>query len=547
MGVLALAYGASAPQLAVAEFAPAARNQVEPPPTTAGDPSAAGPGRAGGRRTPPTTPMTAGSLEPGAAAPSAAPTTRVARSRSCVGDPPRQIDDPQSPPCLATIFEGENGGATWKGVTETEIAVAIPGVTATSENAKVAQALLDYFNQRFEFYGRRLRPVFVGSPSASDPTANRALAVDIASQQAFAALPGALERSSTALVGFYNELARQGVVSVVNNLGQALSDTTVFDELHPYVWSVYPSLEQVWQNFADFTCSALAGRTARFAGNPSYRTANRKFGIVSAGRYSVPSTAALASALQACGEQIMVVGWDAAKDTATQLATAMQAFKSADVTTVTCACFGAQPDAVANAAVTADYHPEWVLASYPGGFDEQIAQQLPASERPHMFALVERGKLLPVQARPWFQALQAVQPQLVGTLSQSGGLYETMAFSVRAYNQLLVLATGIQVAGPVLTPDTLAQGLMATTFSNHAAGEAPAWQPSVGFGPGDHSFTNDYALAWWDDTLPSLDVMSAGLRATGSWCYLDRGARFGPGRYPAGAADRFFSSTEPCR
>ncbi len=35
-----------------------------------------------------------------------------ARVRRCVGDPPRQTEDPQSPPCV-NYFAGENGGATY--------------------------------------------------------------------------------------------------------------------------------------------------------------------------------------------------------------------------------------------------------------------------------------------------------------------------------------------------------------------------------------------------------------------------------------------------
>src|SRR5687767_737413 len=50
-------------------------------------------------------------------------TVDVARVRQCVGDPPRQIEDPQSPPCVP-YWSGDNGGATWRGVTRDEIRVA---------------------------------------------------------------------------------------------------------------------------------------------------------------------------------------------------------------------------------------------------------------------------------------------------------------------------------------------------------------------------------------------------------------------------------------
>ena len=45
--------------------------------------------------------------------------------KRCVGDPPRQTEDPQSPPCVA-YWTGDNGGATWKGVTHTTVTVVTP-------------------------------------------------------------------------------------------------------------------------------------------------------------------------------------------------------------------------------------------------------------------------------------------------------------------------------------------------------------------------------------------------------------------------------------
>ena len=74
----------------------------------------------------------------------------VTRSRRCIGDPPRQIEDPQSPPCVP-YWEGDNGGATTRGVTRNEIRLAAPNWDAFKYPALEA-----FFNRRFEFYGRSL-------------------------------------------------------------------------------------------------------------------------------------------------------------------------------------------------------------------------------------------------------------------------------------------------------------------------------------------------------------------------------------------------------
>src|SRR5688500_15884936 len=65
------------------------------------------------------------STNPEEAAESADDSLDVPRVRRCVGDPPRQTEDPQSPPCVP-YWEGDNGGSTYKGVTRDEIRIAAP-------------------------------------------------------------------------------------------------------------------------------------------------------------------------------------------------------------------------------------------------------------------------------------------------------------------------------------------------------------------------------------------------------------------------------------
>jgi hypothetical protein len=45
-------------------------------------------------------------------------------NKRCVGNPPRQTEDPTSPPCVA-FFDGDNFGSTYQGVTGEEIRVLI--------------------------------------------------------------------------------------------------------------------------------------------------------------------------------------------------------------------------------------------------------------------------------------------------------------------------------------------------------------------------------------------------------------------------------------
>src|SRR5688500_5249134 len=60
-------------------------------------------------------------LPGGGAVPGGAP-IKTASTKRCVGNPPRQTEDPLSPPCVA-VFTGDNGGATYQGVTREEVRV----------------------------------------------------------------------------------------------------------------------------------------------------------------------------------------------------------------------------------------------------------------------------------------------------------------------------------------------------------------------------------------------------------------------------------------
>ncbi len=100
----------------VAEFAPQAVEQIEDSPKQQSSQFGGGAGV-----------CAKGQVCEGPDGVAIAPPKRViekARVRRCVGDPPRQTEDPQSPPCV-NYWQVDNGGAPAKGVTRDEIRVAV--------------------------------------------------------------------------------------------------------------------------------------------------------------------------------------------------------------------------------------------------------------------------------------------------------------------------------------------------------------------------------------------------------------------------------------
>lgn len=109
---------------------------------------------------------------------------RKAGDKRCVGKPARQTEDPLSPPCIA-VYEGDNGGATAKGVTRDEVKVIIETEETTVDQQAgafidcaeaprsdepprdlVCKAWQKYFNDRFQTYGPHSPPL-VGTHTQS--------------------------------------------------------------------------------------------------------------------------------------------------------------------------------------------------------------------------------------------------------------------------------------------------------------------------------------------------------------------------------------------
>lgn len=131
-------------------------------------------------------------------------------TKRCVGNPPRQTEDPFSPPCVAS-FNGDNGGSTYQGVTSDEVRIlmyvdssysdvggdgAVARPTAKlydlekppdpdeteSYHVRAGRIWQRYFNDRYQAYGRFVHFYVYFSrqltTASSNAEARRADAVD---------------------------------------------------------------------------------------------------------------------------------------------------------------------------------------------------------------------------------------------------------------------------------------------------------------------------------------------------------------------------------
>ncbi|MHB8342363.1 MAG: ABC transporter substrate-binding protein, partial [Mycobacteriales bacterium] len=209
---------------------------------------------------------------------------------------------------------------------------------------------------------------------------------------------------------------------------------------------------------------------------------------------------------------------------------ALLALKQANVTTVMCLSHGAYCSFFMEDASQIAYEPEWVI--FGTNFDVNESQWslvAPADQTAHLYGVAPWDKLLPPAEEPAFQA----QAEEGGTIPYTFDLAD-------AYHNLSILADGIQMAGPHLTPEAFAQSLEQTQFPNPGAGTLPAYQGTIAVAGSSYTLVHDLALAWFDASAPEYD--SAGATNPGGWCYLQRGQRFAGGEWPRGSLDLFDAS-----
>ena len=504
---------------AVAEFAPQPQHPIQEAPQELSSQFGSGPGAAVG---PPVSP----SPQPSPGIPGDAVLL------PCVGDPPRQIEDPQSPPCVP-YWAGNNGGATHRGVTGSVINVIAPCTTKNMANSTLEQDFINFFNKRFELYDRRIQPDCQPFSNASDAPTNRAEAETAYADADFASM---YTNAAEGGVYYYDALAQKGIVAAAN--ADDFLTSSWLRSHDPYVFSYEMAADELFGNLGEWACNWLAGKPPAHAGgtipasNPT-----RKFGIFfTYGNTTSPlTTQPLKQALAACGVSItggadFELNADGA-DPFTDYRNGVLQLSAAGVTSVFCLPTTAATCVQVMAQAQADnYYPEWIMSSYGRGdrsWDFKYDSP-PASEMSGLFGITISPRQINPLHEPWWWAESEVNPAAVN----SGADYPNWN-NLLDYHDLLLIASGLQMAGPDLTPESFARGLQRAQFPNPYP--EPNREGRVGFAGGSHSMTTDVAVWWWSNTArPPYSDESAG-----AICYYDHGTRYPSGQWPRVAGDPF--------
>jgi hypothetical protein len=453
------------------------------------------------------------------------------------------------PPCVAWRPGTDNGGATARGVTANQIVVAVLNPEQTYNESPAANAALSttglsarpaqtryvrearrrYFNNHTETYGREVVFKEVNyDGSWLDAATERAWVKKVATETgAFAVLADVMLARQEAAA--YHLLSFSSPWAVTD---QASADAG------GYFTGRYMTYETEFRTWAEFICNQLAGRPARWSGDPLLQRTTRKFGIIYPDNNGIDVKSSinnvLAPALASrCGVQLAkAVGMDQddVVNGQQEAPNIMAQMKGANVTTILGFFSFLQGTFLTKAADQNGYLPEWAMSGLNSSDEAVLMRTWSQSQAAHAFDLSEGEMFPPNNLTDEFnREIRLGWPEQYGANSGSG--LNTLALS--QWDEWHRLFDGIQLAGPRLTPDTWLQGLQKMPKSG-----GTFFSPLEYYTPGTGMESyKDMTYRWYDGTNHCADEL--GQQGLGCWVFINGGARVAPGAFPLGEPPYF--------
>lgn len=447
-------------------------------------------------------------------------------------------------PCVAK-FVGNNGGATWNGVTRTTItiamrktsdaqganakavdaeAVAAGGVTAETEEKDV-RALIAWANKNFEFYGRQIKLVdFNGQGNGT----NESLGTDQAAachdaDQAANSVHAFADIRWGGLYEYQPFAACAKRYKLMVPFGALYYPESEYQNDNPYVWAITTSCTLGGSETAEFLGKQIAPYPAKWAGMDgalSLQNKQRKFGNY------VPSNAGY----QECAKNTRDTlehkygmasnRWDQynyALDISQAGSDSNKAaiqFASDHDTSVILSSDPIAPIFLSQACHNQNYFPEWILTGVALTDQDNWAQLWDQQEmRGRLFGLSQLGSA---------QAMRDPKGEAARVLKAAG--VPLNAGSALIYYEMLPIFNYIQAAGPILTPANVAAGIHSLPLAGGPTGADGTWY----FG-NTHTGIIDSREIYYD-----ADKTSPANGKRGTYIPVYGGRRFRLGQYPSG-------------
>jgi hypothetical protein len=447
-------------------------------------------------------------------------------------------------PCVP-VFDGDNGGETWTGVTSDSIKVVryspqtgadiqslLSGANVTidpSASKDTAEDYVEVYTALAETYGREIELVtYEGTAASDDEVAARADAVKIAEElQPFAVINGpGLDGGA-----FAEELAAREIMCL--DCSQAMPDQTIQDNA-PYIWGgSSTSVNQMIENLNAWTEGALdtaaeadegapadAATKAVFAGSPEIQAQDRKVGVI-----HFEQDPPVFGETTAANDNENFNTIDSYVFSVSQLSTLPEQaqsliakMKDEGNTTIVFIGDPIMPIYLTQQATEQDYFPEWIIPGVGLTDTTQLARQYDPEQWAHAYGLSHLPARIPREEGDAWRLYE----WYFGEGSAPPPQESTYAIIAADYARLVL---GIQMAGPDLTPQTFEAGL----FRVPPTGGSPAY-PQISYGnwgffdDPDYNGIDDAVPIWWDAELEGPDENDN--NGAGMWRYVGGGERF---------------------
>jgi hypothetical protein len=436
-------------------------------------------------------------------------------------------------PCVPKWAGGNNGGATWAGVTDKQVTVvmyrpkdnaavdAILQETGTYTPPNVEQQMLgvvnDWVNKHVQLYGRKIKLIWTQGTCDIAPPVDSCFRGDadnlVAQYHPFAVF----WTSDTNEPAFFDELSRKGVV---NWGGWAFTDT--FSQgLRPYHYDLFMGGDTQAEITGRWYCQRLANQKAKYAGDAALKQLTRKVAVTYPNTATTtPAAKHLEQIIKGCDKNgVYDSPYSSDTSTAAQQATTNTAqMKNAGVTTVLWFSDVIAPAYGTKAQASQNWHPEEVIAG-EGLLDyDALAQTYDQTEWAHAFGPSDLAEQGPIDSSDagliWKQEGQS------GSANQNANLLTSYALAV---------SLGIQAAGPKLTPLTFEYGVLTSPgYDSWQQYHNPRYE-YIKYGKGDYTGISDIREVYFDPSKTSPTNNRAG-----AYVALHGGQRYQLNDIPSG-------------
>ena len=452
-----------------------------------------------------------GAVDPatGQPAPGGDPAAATGDVSHCVGD--RQFEVLIVNPMCMPRFEGDNGGATYPGVTAESVRIVIfesepnaavnavlapQGLAATEQDLQnIYAAAEEFIEANYELYGRELEIIRFQAPCPTSPP-------DIppcleAAREVVAMQPFIVVYGSPLYDRIFDEWARAGIISI----GGWHFDQSFFtsEGRRGLRYDIFMDGTRSAELIAEYYCTKLAGQPATHAGqviHPSIggRTTPRRLGItVPEIDANITTAQHLANLVQECDPNAappVISTYQSDIERAAEQTNATTAkFISEKVTTVVCMCDPIAPAFQTRGFTQQGYFPEYLMPGL-GLLDfDKLGRLYDPQQMAHAFGL---GHL----AEP-----VAHEDTDASRMWRATGRSGTPCASCNLYWGYMSFVAGIlHYAGPTLNPATVEDAVLnrIPTYGGDIVGTQ-----RIEFGPADYTGISDAREVYWCATCAS--------------------------------------------